>query len=124
MPLPTEQPKPNRGLTILGRLKAGFLVLTVIIAMVACVGLQPILKGVLQDQDIEVTGIAATFLEKPWIGVLLGLPALAACVPLLMGSRRTLLWMTLGTILALLPVIYLFLGFLGVMAPLYEYRPL
>jgi len=124
MPLPTEQPKPNRGLTILGRLKAGFLVLTVIIAMVACVGLQPILKGVLQDQDIEVTGIAATFLDKPWVGVLLGLPALAACVPLLMGSRRTLLWMTLGTILALLPVIYLFLGFLGVMAPLYEYRPL
>ena len=48
----------------------------------------------------------------------------SACVPLLMGSRRTLLWMTLGTILALLPVIYLFLGFLGVMAPLYEYRPL
>jgi hypothetical protein len=124
MPLPTEQPKPNRGLKILGRLKAGFLVLTVIIAMVACVGLQPVVKGVLQDQDIEVTGIAATFLDKPWIGLLLGLPALAACVPLLMGSRRTLLWMTLGTILALLPVIYLFLGFLGVMAPLYEYRPL
>lgn len=124
MPLPTEQPKPNRGLTILGRLKAGFLVLTVIIAMVACVGLQPILKGVVRDQNLVVTGIAVTFLEKPWIGVLLGLPALAVCVPLLMGSRRTLLWMTLGTILALLPVIYLFLGFLGVMAPLYEYRPL
>ena len=124
MPLPTEQPKPNRGLTILGRLKAGFLVLTVIIAMVACVGLQPILKGVARDQNLAVTGIAATFLEKPWIGVLLGLPPLAVCVPLLMGSRRTLLWMTLGTILALLPVIYLFLGFLGVMAPLYEYRPL
>ena len=124
MPPTTDPPKTNRGLTILGRLKAGFLVLTVIISMIACVGLQPILKGVARDQDLVVTGIAATFLDKPWIGVLLGLPALAVCVPLLMGSRRTLLWMTLGTILALLPVLYLFLGFLGVMAPLYEYRPL
>ena len=114
----------QKGLTILGRIKAGFLVLTVLLAMAACLLIHPLLRKIATEHGEEVNGYARAFLDKPWIGVLLGLPALAVCVPLLKGSRRPILWMTLGTILALLPVIFIFLGFLGVLAPLYEYRPL
>ena len=121
---PSIPPKPNAGWTLIGRVKAGFLILTVLLAMVACVGLQPLLKGIAVEQNLKVEGFAVLFLEKPWIGVLLGIPALASCIPLIRGSRHPLLWMTVATLLLLLPFAFLLLGFLGVIAPLYEYRPL
>lgn len=121
---PGSPSKPNAGWTLIGRVKAGFLILTVLLAMVACVGLQPILKRIVADQGIKVGEFAQIYLDKPWIGILLGIPALASCVPLIRGSRRPLLWMTVATILLLLPFAFLLLGFLGVIGPLYEYRPL
>ena len=121
---PSSPSKPNAGWTLIGRVKAGFLILTVLLSMVACVGLQPILKRIVIDQGIKVGEFAQVYLDKPWIGILLGIPALASCVPLIRGSRRPLLWMTVATILLLLPFAFLVLGFLGVIGPLYEYREL
>ena len=100
------------------------LIFTALLAMVACVALQPLLRGIVTAQSIKVEGFARVYLDMPWIGVLLGIPALAACVPLVRGSRRPFLWMTLATILLLLPFAFLLLGFVGCIAPLYEYRPL
>lgn len=100
------------------------LIATVLLVMVACVGLQPVMRGVVTSQQIKVEGMAKLYLDMPWIGVLLGLPALASCVPLIKGSRRPILWMTVSSLLLLLPVAFLLLGFVGCIAPLYEYRPL
>lgn len=119
---PSSPSRPNAGWTLIGRVKAGFLILTVLLSMVACVGLQPILKRIVIDQGIKVGEFAQLYLDKPWIGILLGIPALSSCVPLIRGSRRPLLWMTVATILLLLPFAFLLLGFLGVIGPLYEYR--
>ena len=121
---PNAPSKPNAGWTLITRLKAGFLILTVLLAMIACVGLQPVLKGIATAQDVKVEGMARTYLEMPWIGVLLGIPALASCVPLIRGSRQPILWMTVASILLILPFAYLLIGFLGVIGPMYEYRPL
>ena len=50
---------------------------------------------------------------------MLALPAVATCVPLIRGTRRPMLWMTIATIALLLPVAFLFGAFLSVVAPLY-----
>jgi hypothetical protein len=60
----------------------------------------------------------------PWIGALLGIPALVSCIPLIRGTRRPLLWMSIATVFLLLPFAFLLGAFVGVMAPLYEYREL
>jgi hypothetical protein len=117
-------PRPSRGWTLIGRVKAAFLILTVLLAMVACVGLQPIFKTIVTEQRIEVGEFARLYLEMPWIGALLGIPALVSCIPLIRGTNRPLLWMGIATVLLLLPFAFLLGAFVGIMAPLYEYREL
>ncbi|MEY3027198.1 MAG: hypothetical protein RLZZ238_2095 [Planctomycetota bacterium] len=104
---------------IVGRIKAGMVVFTVLLAMLACVLLQPLLKNLAADQGVEVSGLGALYISYPWLGIVLGIPALAACVPLIRGKGKTMLWMSLATILALLPFGLLFAGFLAVVVPLY-----
>lgn len=99
-------------------------VLTAALAMIACVGIHPLLQGIARSQNLKIEGYARIYLDMPWIGVLLGIPALAACIPLIRGSRRPLFWMSVATVLVLLPFAFLLMGFLGVMAPMYEFRPL
>ena len=123
--IPSPPPsKASAGWTIVTRIKAGFLIFTVLLAMAASLLLQPVLKGIVVAQDLEVEGFALIYLTKPWIGVLLGIPALVCCLPLIRGSRHPLLWMTVATILLLLPFAFLLIGFLGVIGPMYEYRAL
>lgn len=119
-----DAPRPSRGWTLIGRVKAAFLILTVLLAMVACVGLQPIFKTIVTEQRIEVGEFARLYLEMPWIGALLGIPALVSCIPLIRGTNRPLLWMGIATVLLLLPFAFLLGAFVGIMAPLYEYREL
>jgi hypothetical protein len=79
-----------------------------------------VLANIVKDQGVKVEGLGAVYMAYPWLGVLLGLPALACCVPLFRGGARTILWMSLATLLALLPFALLFMGFLAVVAPLYD----
>jgi hypothetical protein len=115
---------PSRGWTLITRVKAAFLVVTVLLAMIACVALQPIFKTIVTEQNLEIGAFAQLYLTMPWIGALLGIPALVCCIPLIRGTRRPLIWMTIATILLLLPFAFLLGAFIGVMAPLYEYREL
>ncbi len=115
---------PSRGWTLITRVKAAFLVVTALLAMIACVGLQPIFKTIVTEQQIKIGEFARLYLEMPWIGALLGIPALVSCIPLIRGTRRPLLWMSIATVFLLLPFAFLLGAFVGVMAPLYEYREL
>jgi hypothetical protein len=117
-------PAPSRGWTLIGRVKAAFLIVTVLLAMVACVGLQPIFKTIVTEQQLKVGEFARLYLDMPWIGALLGIPALICCIPLIRGTRRPLLWMSIATIFLLLPFAFLLGAFVGIMSPLYEYREL
>lgn len=110
---------PSRGWLIVGRVKAAMLVVTCLLAMGASLFLHPIFKSILANQGVKPSGFTEFYLAYPWLGIVLGLPALASCVPLLLGTRRTLLWMSLSSVLLLAPFAYLLGAFLSVVAPLY-----
>jgi hypothetical protein len=124
MRIGTSPPKTSRGWVLIGRVKAALLVITCLGTMAACLVVPMLLRSTVTEQEIVLSGFGALFLERPWVGVLLGVPALAASVPLLVGARRTILWMTIATLLLLLPFAFLLMGFVSCLAPLYEYRAL
>jgi len=108
------------GLVVAGRVKAFFLVFSIVALCAAALFLAPLIRGILAEQQVEPTGVTAAYLGMPWIALVLALPALGACVVLLRGPRRPFLWMTLATLL-LLPALGFFLwGALGAIAAIYE----
>ena len=111
---------PSHGWIIIARVKAIMLVLTCLFAMAACIFLSPVLARITADQDVKLGEFGTFFMNYPWVGALLGLPALAACVPLLRGGKHPIVWMTVATLLVLLPFAYLLGGFVSVMEPLYN----
>ena len=111
---------PSHGWIIIARVKAIMLVLTCLFAMAACIFLSPMLARTAADQDVKLGEFGTFFMNYPWVGALLGLPALAACVPLLRGGKHPIVWMTVATLLVLLPFAYLLGGFVSVMEPLYN----
>ncbi|MBI1302553.1 MAG: hypothetical protein GC172_02025 [Phycisphaera sp.] len=120
-------PAPNntqRLWVYLARAKAAFALVTVLLTVVASFALAPLLRQIAEEQSVQTSGLAGIYLERPWIGALLGVPALLASIPLWTGARRPLLWATLVTILVIIPIGFLLGAFLGVIAPLYEYREL
>jgi len=124
---PTTPPasnRPQRFWVYLARAKAVFALVTVLITIAGSFVLAPLLRLVAAEQDVELSWLASVYLERPWIGALLGVPALLASIPLWMGARRPFLWATLVTVLVLIPIAFLLGAFLGVIAPLYEYREL
>lgn len=120
----TKPPTTSKGWVLIGRVKAVFLVMTCLATMGACLAIPILARQIVKEQEIVLSEFAVLFLEKPWIGALLGLPALASSVPLLIGSRRPILWMTIATLLLLVPFAFLLMGFVSCIAPLYEYRAL
>lgn len=76
MPVSSAPPGPSKGWTIVGRVKAGMVVLTAALAMIACVGIHPLLQGIARSQNLKIEGYARIYLDMPWIGVLLGIPRL------------------------------------------------
>ena len=122
--LPPPEKRPQRFWLYLARAKAVFALITVLVTIAGSFVLAPLLRQVAAEQDVELSWLASVYLERPWIGALLGVPALLASIPLWMGARRPFLWATLVTILVLVPIGFLLGAFLGVIAPLYEYREL
>jgi len=110
---------PSRGWLIVGRVKAAMLVVTCLLAMGASLFLHPIFKSIIANQGIKPTEFGEFYLAYPWLGIVLGIPALASCIPLLVGTRRTMLWMSVSSVLLLAPFGYLLAAFLSVVAPLY-----
>lgn len=95
------------------------LLVTTLLAMVACVLLRPLFAGIVADQGVKLDGFGAFYMAYPWVGSLLGIPALASCIPLIRGTNRTILWMSIATLLVLLPFGFLLGGFLSVVVPVY-----
>jgi len=125
-PLPPDRHRtqthgaPSKGWLLVGRIKAVMLVVTCVLAMLSSLLLQPVLKTILDNQNIKPTAFGEFYLAYPWLGIVLGIPALASAVPLILGTRRTMLWMSISSVLLLAPFGYLLGAFLSVVAPLYS----
>jgi hypothetical protein len=111
---------PSRGWLIVGRVKAAMLVVTCLLAMLSTLLLHPIFKSILANQGMKPTGFGEFYLAYPWLGIVLGIPALASCIPLVLGTRRTMLWMSISSVLLMAPFGYLLAAFLSVVGPLYS----
>ncbi len=109
----------SKGWLLVTRVKAVMLLFTCFLAMAASLFLHPLLSNIVSNQGVKLGEFGALYMRAPWIGVVLALPAVATCVPLIRGTRRPMLWMTIATIALLLPVAFLFGAFLSVVAPLY-----
>jgi len=109
----------SKGWLLVTRVKAVMLLFTCFLAMAASLFLHPLLSNIVSNQGVKVGEFGALYLRAPWIGVLLALPAVATCIPLIRGTGRPMLWMTIATLALLLPVAFLFGAFLAAVGPLY-----
>lgn len=105
---------------IVGRMRAVMLAFSCLLAMFAPLLLKPVFATIASNFDQKLEGFAQFYFAYPWVGILLGIPALAACVPLVRGTKQALLWTTVATLLALLPVGFLFAAFYAVVSPMYS----
>lgn len=78
------------------------------------------LGGVLRENKITPSDMGALFLRAPWVVAVLSIPALAACAPLVRGTDRAMRWMTISTVLALIPLGFFLLGAVGCVAAIYS----
>ncbi|MFZ9915807.1 MAG: hypothetical protein ACO3IB_10810 [Phycisphaerales bacterium] len=118
---PTTPPgrTANPGWKVVGRAKGVMMMATLLIMVVAALFVAPLLAGTLRDNGIKPSGVAALFLSAPWLVLPLSIPAFAACWPLVKGTERPIWWMTVSTLLALLPLGFFLYGAVGAIAELY-----
>lgn len=110
----------QKGMVIAGRVKGVFLLVTTLALVAASVLIAPWIRKPLVEQGIEPTGLTAAYLDMPWLALLLSLPALATCVPLLRGAARPVFWMTVSTLLLVPPLGFFLWGAVGALASIYE----
>ncbi|MFM1821902.1 MAG: hypothetical protein RI967_168 [Planctomycetota bacterium] len=125
MPVPPpapdhRAPPSSRAWTIIGRVKGVALIATAVVMAAAAVFIASMLRKTLAEEGIEPTGAARLFFESPWIVGVLSIPAVAACWPLLKGTRRPILWMTVSSLLLLPPLALLLYGAVSPVAAIYE----
>ena len=110
----------SKGFSIVGRVKGVLLVITVLALIVGAFFINPVMRESLRREGIEPTGLTGLALNNAWLTALLALPALATSIPLLRGAPRPFYWMTISSILLLLPLASFLLGTLGGVVELYS----
>lgn len=118
-------PEPPRaggkdGWRLVGRVKGWMMVATVIVMAGASHFVASMLGGVLAENKIKASGVGALFLSAPWIVAVLSIPTLASCLPLVRGTQRAFLWMTVSTLLALIPLGFFLYGAGSCIAAIYN----
>lgn len=113
-------PAPSPAWTLIGRVKGVALIATAIVLSAAALFIAAMLRKTLAEEGIEPSGAAKLFFDAPWIVGVLSIPAVAACWPLLKGTRRPILWMTVSSLLLLPPLALLLYGAVAPVAAIYE----
>ena len=108
------------GWKLVGRIKGWMMVATVVVMSGAAYFVASMLAGVLRENRIAPTGVSELYLNAPWIVSVLSLPALAACLPLVRGTQQAIRWMTISTVLALIPLAFFLFGAVGCIAAIYS----
>ena len=116
-----QQPAAGKdGWRLVGRIKGWMMVATVVVMSGAAYFVASMLAGVLRENKIAPTGVSELYLGAPWIVSVLSLPALAACLPLVRGTQQAIRWMTISTVLALIPLAFFLFGAVGCIAAIYS----
>ncbi|MEY4118534.1 MAG: hypothetical protein RLZZ116_1862, partial [Planctomycetota bacterium] len=116
-----QQPTAGKdGWRLVGRIKGWMMVATVVVMSGAAYFVASMLAGVLRENKIAPTGVSELYLGAPWIVSVLSLPALAACLPLVRGTQQAIRWMTISTVLALIPLAFFLFGAVGCIAAIYS----
>lgn len=120
-PLGAPQPAAGKdGWKLVGRIKGWMMVATVVVMSGAAYFVASMLAGVLRENRIAPTGVSELYLSAPWIVSVLSLPALAACLPLVRGTQQAIRWMTVSTVLALIPLAFFLFGAIGCIGAIYS----
>ena len=96
------------------------MVATVVVMTGVALFVAPMLASVLREQGIAATGVGALYLRAPWLVGILSLPTLATCWPLVRGTEHAIRWMTITTLLALIPLGFFLFGAVGCIAQIYS----
>lgn len=119
-PAASDEKAKKDGWSLVGRIKGWMMVATVVVMSGAAYFVASMLAGVLRENRIAPSGVGELYLSAPWIVSLLSLPALAACLPLVRGTQQAIRWMTISTVLALIPLAFFLFGAVGCIAAIYS----
>jgi hypothetical protein len=120
-PIPTSPaPAGSRGWRLVGQVKGWMMIATIVVLILAAFLVRPLIFAILSKNNLAASGVTVLYLEHTWLVIPLSIPALASCVPLVRGTRRAILWMTVGSLLTVVPLAFFMLGAIGGIAALYS----
>lgn len=96
------------------------MVATMVVMALAAYFVAGQLGSVFRENRVKLDAAAQFFFDAPWIVAVLSIPALAATVPLVRGTDRAFMWMTISTLLVLLPLGYFLWAAASGLVPLYS----
>ena len=111
---------PSKGWKFVGQVKGVFLILTVVAMALVALFVDFVLEPTLREQRVEMTPVAELFFKAPWLVAVLSIPAVATAMPLFLGTRRVFLWITISSILLLVPFGFFLLATVGSIAKIYS----
>ncbi len=112
--------RPSRGWQLVGWAKGVFLLLTVIAMSVVALFVDWVLEPTLVEQRVKMSGFAKVFFAAPWLVAVLSIPAVLTVLPLFLGTRRVFLWITVSSLLLLVPFAFFLLATVGSIAQIYS----
>lgn len=110
----------NRGWRVVGVVKGWMMIATLVVLIVAAFLVRPLIVTILEKADLKASGMTMLYLEMTWLVIPLSIPAFASCLPLVRGTQRPILWMTIASLLSIVPLAFFLLGAIGGIAALYE----
>lgn len=110
----------QRGARVTGRVKGVMMLITILVLVAAAFFLAPRMRSLASEFNVELHWTALWFTKHPWLVIPLALPALAVSSMLVAGVKRPILWMTVATVLVLLPLAFVLLGAFGPIAGMYS----
>lgn len=114
----------KRVLTGTMRVKSAALALIAILAgLIGCFVLYK-LRALAADMDVALDTISMQLTARPWMIVVLSLPAIGAAVAGIFARGRVWVWITLTTILLLIPFGLVLYCFVQIVGSMYQYEQL
>lgn len=103
----------KRSVAVAGRVKGGFLLVTLLMLFAATFFIAPLLGATFEREGIKVDGWPGLFFSHPWIVLPLALPAAASAIALVRGVKRPIFWMMMSTVFLVPPTAFVLMGVVG-----------
>ena len=110
----------STGWSLMGRVKGWMMIGTVVLLSVAAYFIAAQLEPTLRENRVEIPTVTKLYFGAPWLVAVLSIPTLASCVPLVRGTKKPFLWMTVSSLLVVIPVVFMVWGAAAGLAGLYS----